>query len=65
MSTGGADFVGTERFSIVRRIGAGGMGVVYEAHDRERDARLALKTLHRLDAEALYRLKLLAGKAAP
>jgi serine/threonine protein kinase len=57
MSTGGADFTGTERFVIVRRIGAGGMGVVYEAHDRERDARVALKTLHRLDAEALYRLK--------
>ena len=57
MNTGGADFTGTERFGIVRRIGAGGMGVVYEAHDRERDARVALKTLHRLDAEALYRLK--------
>jgi serine/threonine protein kinase len=51
------DFTGTERFAIVRRIGAGGMGVVYEAHDREQGARVALKTLSYCDAERLYRLK--------
>jgi serine/threonine protein kinase len=51
------DFPGTERFAIVRRIGAGGMGVVYEAHDRQHDARVALKTLFYRDAEGLYRLK--------
>jgi hypothetical protein len=51
------DFTGTERFHIIRRIGAGGMGVVYEAHDREHDARVALKTLYLVDAEAVYRLK--------
>jgi serine/threonine protein kinase len=51
------DFRGTARFAIVRRIGAGGMGVVYEAHDRERDVRVALKTLRRLDAKALYLFK--------
>jgi len=33
------------RFTIVRRLGAGGMGTVYEAHDRERDTRVALKML--------------------
>ncbi len=51
------DFSGTERFMIVRRIGAGGMGVVYEAFDRERKAKVALKTLPFVDAAALYRFK--------
>ena len=50
-------FHGTDRFSIVRRIGAGGMGVVYEAFDRERNERVALKTLREFDAAALYRFK--------
>ncbi len=33
------------------------MGVVYEAFDREKDATVALKTLRRLEAQAVYRLK--------
>jgi serine/threonine protein kinase len=45
------------RLSIVRRIGEGGMGVVYEAFDRERNARVALKTLNHLDAANVYGLK--------
>ena len=45
------------RFQIVRRIGAGGMGVVYEAYDRERGENVALKTLSRMDAASIYRLK--------
>ena len=53
--------VGTQlaggRLSIMRRIGEGGMGVVYEAFDRERDARVALKTLNGLDAGNVYALK--------
>src|SRR5712691_8761238 len=51
------DFQGTERFAVIRRIGAGGMGVVYEAHDRQRGARVALKTLPRSDARPLYLFK--------
>ncbi|MBI4854749.1 MAG: protein kinase [Acidobacteria bacterium] len=51
------DFAGTSRFEIKRRLGAGGFGVVYEAFDRERNAPVALKTLHQADAEAIYRFK--------
>ena len=40
-----------------RQIGAGGMGVVYEAFDRERNERVALKTLREFDALGLYRFK--------
>jgi serine/threonine protein kinase/predicted ATPase len=50
-------FHGTERFAVVQRIGAGGMGVVYEAFDRERQERVALKTLREFDGSALYRFK--------
>ena len=45
------------RFLVVRRIGAGGMGVVYEATDRAHGARVALKTLNHLEPEAIYGLK--------
>lgn len=51
------DFAGTSRFEIRRRLGAGGFGVVYEVFDRERNAPVALKTLHQGDAEAIYRFK--------
>jgi len=45
------------RFTIQRRIGAGGMGVVYEAFDRDRGHVVALKKLLGTDATAIYRLK--------
>ena len=45
------------RFTVQRRIGAGGMGIVYEAWDREREQTVALKKLHGTDATAIVRLK--------
>jgi tRNA A-37 threonylcarbamoyl transferase component Bud32 len=50
-------FSGTSRFRVVRVLGAGGFGTVYEVEDLEGRVRLALKTLARLDAASLYRFK--------
>jgi serine/threonine protein kinase/tetratricopeptide (TPR) repeat protein len=52
-----AQFAGTSRFQIVRLIGQGGGGMVYEALDREQNARVALKTLRVVDPQALLRFK--------
>jgi hypothetical protein len=48
---------GTSRYEVLRFIGRGGMGAVYEAHDRERNRRVAVKTLLRYDPGALYLFK--------
>ena len=45
------------RYSIVRTLGRGAMGVVYEAEDRERGLRVALKTVRAPSPELIYRLK--------
>jgi serine/threonine protein kinase len=45
------------RFTLVRRLGAGGMGVVYEAYDQKRGDLVALKTMRRVDPLALVRFK--------
>ena len=52
-----ADFPGTERFQVLRKLGAGGAGVVYEVLDRERGERVALKTLKFATARGIPRLK--------
>jgi hypothetical protein len=46
-----------KRFELIRCLGEGGMGIVYEAHDREKDARIAIKTLRSFSADALARFK--------
>lgn len=51
------EWLGTDRFEIRRRLGQGGMGVVYEAFDRERGELVALKTLSRVEPQTLLRFK--------
>ncbi|HWO10607.1 MAG TPA: AAA family ATPase, partial [Polyangiaceae bacterium] len=51
------EFSGTDRFQLVRRLGAGGMGIVYEVFDRDRGEHVALKTLSRIDSAGIYDLK--------
>lgn len=57
MSQHSNDFLGTQRFRIRRRLGSGGMGVVYEAHDSETNKVVALKTLTRAEASHISRFK--------
>src|SRR5580698_987236 len=52
-----AEWGGTSRYEVLSRLGHGGMGVVYEAFDRERRQLVAVKRLLRYDAAALYLFK--------
>jgi eukaryotic-like serine/threonine-protein kinase len=45
------------RFELLRHLGSGGMGAVYEAFDKQVGARVALKTLCTTSPEALLQLK--------
>ncbi len=45
------------RYRLRRRIGAGGMGIVYEVDDLERAEQVALKTVPSPDVETIYRTK--------
>ena len=45
------------RFEILRSLGQGGMGVVYEAIDREQRAPIALKMMRSSSGDAVLRLK--------
>ena len=57
MDSSSGSFRGDDRFQVLRRLGQGGYGTVYEVHDQARGERVALKTLQRLDADALFRFK--------
>ena len=46
-----------DRFDLISEIGVGGMGVVFEAFDRQQDSRVALKTMIHLQPTELYRFK--------
>ncbi|MBA3463326.1 MAG: protein kinase [Deltaproteobacteria bacterium] len=62
-------FAGTQRFEVRRRLGAGAMGVVYEAFDRERAIPVALKVMRSAAPASLMRfkheLRALAGISHP
>jgi hypothetical protein len=49
--------LGDGRFQITRVVGEGGMGVVYEAFDREQRAPIALKMMRSSSGDAVLRLK--------
>jgi hypothetical protein len=57
LRTENSGYVLAGRYELRRRLGVGGNGVVYEAIDTESHGRVALKTLQRMDPDALVRFK--------
>ncbi len=51
------EFIGTRRFEVQKLIGSGGFGDVFQVLDRDRSSVVALKTLRKMDPEALFRFK--------
>jgi len=51
------ELFGTDRYEVVRRLGSGGLGLVYEVLDRQRQIHVALKTFLPHDTTGLLRLK--------
>ncbi|MFW5875309.1 MAG: serine/threonine-protein kinase PknK [Myxococcota bacterium] len=49
--------VAKQRYRIRRKLGEGGMGAVYLAHDADRGADVAIKILSRMSPAGLYRFK--------
>ncbi|HTQ45951.1 MAG TPA: protein kinase [Polyangiaceae bacterium] len=52
-----AELTGIARFELVRSIGSGAMGTVFEARDRRTGQRLAIKALHDGAGSILYQFK--------
>ncbi|MGH7439443.1 MAG: protein kinase domain-containing protein, partial [Polyangiaceae bacterium] len=56
-SVQGCEWAEATNYRVVRRIGSGGMGAVYEAVDRRTNGHVALKTVLQVDSTALYGFK--------
>ncbi len=48
---------GTDRYQVVRLLGEGGMGTVYEVFDQDAQRSVALKTLQQANPASVYRFK--------
>ena len=53
----GNELADLARFEVRAPLGAGGVGLVYEALDRDSGELVAIKTLRDVTPDALYRLK--------